>query len=119
MRPTTITAILVLGAALTTGLVTSAFAETASVTCKGADGKDVTYTVKGDACISTGGTGKKTASCTNTNGSGGGSAVCSDGAAGLCTGSCDVKKIVGTTTPGVIVHKAPITGGATTSHGGN
>jgi hypothetical protein len=115
MRPTTTTAILVLGAALITGLVTSAFAETASVTCKGADGKDVTYTVKGDNCTSSGGgsAGYKTASCE------GGSAVCRDGEAGVCSGNCNVKKIGGTTTPGVIVHKAPITGGATTSHGGN
>jgi hypothetical protein len=63
MRRTTTAAILVLGTTLITGLATSAFAETASVTCKGADGKDVTYTVIGDNCTSTGGTGVKTATC--------------------------------------------------------
>jgi hypothetical protein len=63
MRRTTTAAILVLGTTLITGLATSAFAETASVTCKGADEKDVTYTVIGDNCTSTGGTGVKTATC--------------------------------------------------------
>jgi len=73
MRSTT--AILALGTALITGLAASAFAGTASATCKGADGKDVTYTVVGENCTSTGGgsAGYKTASCgSDSSGHGGG-----------------------------------------------